>query len=612
MTPVTEAATELIGGRYRRGDVIGRGGSAVVVRARDEHVTDASTPGAWVALKLLHPHLCEQESARRAFLREARHSEQLDHPAIVRVLDAGVHDDDGRPVAWLALDLCEGDTLRERVRKSGPLDPLEAVAVVASVLDGLAVAHAHHVVHRDLAPQNIVLTGEKNPAARILDFGLADITGRSTLGSDVLLAGEARGDLVIGSVEVMSPEQARGRPVRSVSDLYQAGCLLYFAVTGSPPFPRESARETLRAHVSAPVPLPSRRVPSAWPLDAVVQRAMSKTPAHRYRTAADMRAALLEAGEVMRQEREAGVEYAHPAAEATAALPLEVAANGEPAPVGAAAAGAVAAAGARSVGDGALDNRAVSASGADAGAPSVPAANAHPRPNRSRWMRWTAAAVVATLVLAGGLLAAILTQRGEVSRDAAPVAPAPATAVASGGGDHPASDVPSHPKQTTPVESSPANGATGGEPPAPAMVHVPALTGSIERARVELASLGLQPELREQRGSAPAGTVLGQEPAPGAALPRGRSVVVIVASGRNSVPNVVGLSPLAALEAMEKAGFTVRNQDAVRAATRGAVRASQPSAGVEITVGSGVSLVLDDGQSATSEPLPTPTPRGGA
>ena len=134
---MSETSEGLVGGRYALGELLGVGGTGSVFAAVDREAADAR-----VAVKLLHPHLCADEAARAAFLREAARAADLIHPNIVRIHGAGLHDAAGVTMPWIALDLLDGPTLRERVAAAGPLPPAEAAAVVDGVLAGLAVAHA--------------------------------------------------------------------------------------------------------------------------------------------------------------------------------------------------------------------------------------------------------------------------------------------------------------------------------------------------------------------------------------------------------------------------------------------------------------------------------------
>ncbi|WP_238343865.1 protein kinase domain-containing protein [Microbacterium sp. RG1] len=281
----------LLAGRFRLRSLLGSGGTASVFAADDTRT------GERVALKLLHPHLAEDPARWEAFFEEVNAARAVDHENIARVLDAGVADD-GTTVVWIAMELAQGVTLIDHVRERGPLEPSRARDVADRVLAALSAAHAQSVVHRDVTPANIMIEPDASDAdfgrsVTLLDFGLADVPGRPTVGADALLSGaEGAVEGVVASVAYASPEQLGGAPVTEASDLYQVGAVLFFMLTARPPYAGDAA-EIARAHLAAPPPLPSARrrgVPRA--LDRVVATAMLKDPADRYPDAEWMRAAL--------------------------------------------------------------------------------------------------------------------------------------------------------------------------------------------------------------------------------------------------------------------------------------------------------------------------------
>lgn len=280
----------LLAGRFRLRSLLGSGGTAAVFAAED------TRSGEKVALKLLHPHLAEDPARWDAFFEEVHAAQAVDHENIARVVDAGVADD-GTQVVWIAMALAQGVTLADHVREHGPLEPSRAREVADRVLAALGAAHAASVVHRDVTPVNIMIDPDASDAdvgrsVTLLDFGLADVPGRSTVGADALLSAAATGEGVVASVAYASPEQLRGAPVTEASDLYQVGAVLFFMLTGRAPYTGDAA-EIARAHLAAPPPLPSARrrgVPRS--LDRVVATAMLKDPADRYPDAERMRDAL--------------------------------------------------------------------------------------------------------------------------------------------------------------------------------------------------------------------------------------------------------------------------------------------------------------------------------
>lgn len=181
----------LIAERFHLRKLRGSGGTAAVFEADD------TRHGRRVAVKLLHPHLAVGPVAWEAFFEEVRAAQAIAQPNIAEVYDAGLAPGDP-PVAWIAMELVEGVTLADHVRERGPLTIVDAVAVFAAVLDATGAAHAGGVVHRDITPSNIMLTSSASADAdgtvsgiRLLDFGLADVPGRTTRGADPLLSGAA-------------------------------------------------------------------------------------------------------------------------------------------------------------------------------------------------------------------------------------------------------------------------------------------------------------------------------------------------------------------------------------------------------------------------------------
>ncbi|HQY32738.1 MAG TPA: serine/threonine protein kinase [Actinotalea sp.] len=263
-------STDLLDGRYELGGLLGAGGSASVFRAQD---VVAGTP---VAIKLLHPHLARRPEAVAAFLAEARAAAGLDHDNVVRVLGAGRDGD----LVWVAEDLVDGATLDEVVTASGPLAPAQALAVVAGVLAGLTHAHVRGVLHLDLSPGNVMVPwGADGP----------DLTRPQLLDLAGCPSGPRGGGTVRVSPCYASPEVATAGEVGAAADLYSTGALLFWLVTGRPPFEGPDPHAVLRAQVTAPPPVPSglvRGLPAD--VDRIVARCLAKAPADRYPSATAM------------------------------------------------------------------------------------------------------------------------------------------------------------------------------------------------------------------------------------------------------------------------------------------------------------------------------------
>ncbi|MEO8349053.1 MAG: protein kinase, partial [Acidobacteriota bacterium] len=250
---------------------LGQGGMGVVYKARDLKLDRL------VALKFLPPHLGGEEVAQRRFLREARTASALDHANICTVYEIG-EADDGR--TFIAMAYCDGETLRERIAR-GPVPVAEAIRIGAKILHGLDEAHARGIIHRDIKPGNIAIT--RDGAVKILDFGLATLHGATRI---------TQADSTSGTVTYMSPEQLRGGPLDPSTDIWSWGVVMYEMLTGQPPFQGDRAPAVMLSIINdEPEPI-SRVSPMPQMLEAIVERALSKDPSLRYRSAEDLLAEL--------------------------------------------------------------------------------------------------------------------------------------------------------------------------------------------------------------------------------------------------------------------------------------------------------------------------------
>ncbi|MFE5291187.1 serine/threonine-protein kinase [Isoptericola sp. NPDC056618] len=284
--PAEEAAGGhvVLGGKYVLGDILGTGGTYTVYEAsrlpgESDEAADETGDETPLLVKVLHPHLVDDEAARASLAREVAASDLMDHPGVSKVLDTGEDEVAGATVPWLLMRRLPGTPLSELAARDGLPWP-EALTVVAGLLEGLAAVHEAGLVHRDVGPRNVVVDRHDDGSMTVglLDLGLTAPGG-----------GDGDGEHVAGSASYMSPEQAQGRPLDGRSDLYSVGALAYFALTGHPPYERARPGDVLLAHVGAPVPAPSARraaVPSA--VDRFVARAMAKSPARRFPTAGAM------------------------------------------------------------------------------------------------------------------------------------------------------------------------------------------------------------------------------------------------------------------------------------------------------------------------------------
>ncbi|MEL6190161.1 MAG: serine/threonine-protein kinase, partial [Myxococcota bacterium] len=254
----------VLDGRYRVEEEVGAGAMGRVYRVVHE------TLQIPLALKILHPELAVIPEVRQRIEREARLSALLDHPTLVRVTDFGVHE--GRP--FLVMRLVEGEELAARMER-GPMGAHEVTEIGIELCDGLAHAHGMGLVHRDLKPDNVLLTSR---GVRILDFGLA----RAIASDDPRLT---RNGLVCGTPRYMSPEQASGDPIDARSDLYAVGVLLHEMLSGEPLFDGPNAAAVLKkqiVEVPPPLALPQDRRVDGKLLLSTIDRALAKDVTQRY------------------------------------------------------------------------------------------------------------------------------------------------------------------------------------------------------------------------------------------------------------------------------------------------------------------------------------------
>lgn len=264
---------EAVAGRYTVDREIGRGGAARVFSA-------VNGEGRTVALKVLHPQLAASVAADR-FLREIDFVARLEHPRIARLLDSGERD----WIVYYVMDYVPGPTLRnhiDRVRKVSLSDTLH---IAHDMLAALACAHEHQIVHRDVKPENVVLSP---PGAVLVDFGIAKAVAEA--GSDRL----TRSGFAVGTSAYMSPEQVSGSEnIDPRSDLYSLGCVLFECLAGRPPFDDPFDDLVMTKHRTAEIPdVRTLREDTPEALALCIRRSMAKAPEHRWPTASAMLAAL--------------------------------------------------------------------------------------------------------------------------------------------------------------------------------------------------------------------------------------------------------------------------------------------------------------------------------
>lgn len=555
--------SSLIAGRFRIISLLGSGGSASVFEARDLETANN------VALKILHPHLSGSPAMRKGFLLEADAAENLHHPNIAMILGYGVHESLDESLAWIALELAPGASLAEHVRRHGPLPVSDALAVADGLLLALEAAHARGLVHRDVSPANVMVDDtEEGPIraedVRLVDFGLADVVGRPVLGSDLVRSGQAGTTPVpigvLGSVNYMSPEQATGESVDERGDIYQAGATLYFALTGLPPYVRASPEAVMRAHLEAPPPVPSvlvRGIPRT--VDQVIVKAMGTAWADRFASAGDMRRAILEA-------RETGEHFEHtrrfPAPSSTSLRSDQTTIYRRPTPR-----------------IGRLERARLSTSG-------------HPLPAaRPRGVAAliTAGAILAVVAIAWAL-AASSAPRPSLAETPLPTSPPSAT-----------------PSEPTIVASPRVRPPTTRTVPSLVALSLPDAQLQLEEAGLVLGTVSIT------NSSAAKETVLSAPGvSAGASVPAGARIDIVVASGSNTVPRVVGLTASSAMDVVRGAGFIAVRQDQSDAdheseTVLGSIPGESALRAVGTEVVIEVAIAVVPLSTATPEPTPAPS-----
>jgi eukaryotic-like serine/threonine-protein kinase len=261
-----------VDGRYVLAESLGSGGMAEVYLAHDE-VLDRD-----VALKVLRSQYVRDEEFAERFRREARSAASLSHPNIVQVYDRGETEDG---TCYIAMEYVSGGTLKKRIEK-GPLEPRKAAAVAAQIADALGEAHEHGVIHRDIKPQNVLVTSSGD--LKVTDFGIARAASAVTISVT---------NAVFGTAGYISPEQALGEPVSPASDLYSLGVILYEMLTGELPYKADNPMAVCMKHVTEPL-RPPRKLNPAIPeeMNSLVVKLLAKDSADRYGSAAELLADL--------------------------------------------------------------------------------------------------------------------------------------------------------------------------------------------------------------------------------------------------------------------------------------------------------------------------------
>jgi protein kinase-like protein len=271
------AGDEFAGYRIERR--LGRGGMGILYLAVEPGLDRR------VALKLIAPEAAADEVFAKRFAEESRIAASIEHPNVVPIYAAG--EESGVP--FIAMRYVSGSDLSRRLADEGRMEAERAAALIAQVADGLDAIHAAGLIHRDVKPANVLLSGEEGVEhAYITDFGVARNVATES--------GLTQTGRFVGTLDYVAPEQISGGTVDARADVYALGCLLFKLLTGEVPFPREGEAARLYAHLNDPPPAPSLYAPgTSMALDDVVARAMSKQPEDRYPSAGDLGRAVLAA-----------------------------------------------------------------------------------------------------------------------------------------------------------------------------------------------------------------------------------------------------------------------------------------------------------------------------
>ncbi len=558
----TRVADPLVGrvvdGRYRVENRLARGGMATVYEATDLRLDRI------VALKVMHPGLADDAAFVSRFVREAKSAARLSDPHVVAVYDQG--EDDG--IVYLAMEFVPGRTVRDVLKAHGRLSAEQAFTILDPVLQALDAAHRAGFVHRDVKPENVLLTDDGR--VKVADFGLARAISAAT-------STAATQGLLIGTVAYLSPEQVERGIADARSDVYGAGILLYEMVTGAVPFAGETPLAVAYQHVNAAVPAPTSIRPGIAPvLDAVVARATARDPDDRYPDAASFLADVRAARATLPVPRPFGVVDDQAA---TLIVPL------------AAAGGAVTGA-------------------AAVGAAPARASSVRPPRRRRGWIALVAVLLIGALV-AGGAWAlgatrtVAMPELVKLTPQAAQAKLAPLELTL----DSSTTEFSETVKAGLIISTDPVAGADARQgstvsavvSQGPERYAVPQVAGfTVDDATTAItdATLTVGATTAAYDDKLATGLVVRTDPAASTSLKRDQAVALVVSKGPAPVklPAVVGTDATKATATLTKAGLKVTtSQDFSKTIAAGSVISMTPKAGSTVDKGSTVALVVSKG-----------------
>jgi serine/threonine-protein kinase len=271
--------------RYEIIELLGQGAMGIVYKARHKFMNRV------VAIKILHPFLLSDLNNVKRFRQEAEAASALQHPNVIQIHDFGLT---SSGEAFLVMEFLEGTGLDELLAKGGPIPVERSLEIFLQCCDALEHAHKHSIIHRDLKPSNIVLVKDQSgrDQVKIVDFGIAKFTSKEKSDAPSL----TQEGSIHGSPMYMSPEQCQAHPMDARSDIYSFGCLMYETLIGSPPFKAEHSIDAMYMHCRTAPPSLLRAdsvhtIPAR--LDQIILKALSKEPAKRQQTIAELRDELM-------------------------------------------------------------------------------------------------------------------------------------------------------------------------------------------------------------------------------------------------------------------------------------------------------------------------------
>jgi serine/threonine-protein kinase len=561
----------VVDGRYRVDARLARGGMATVYEALDLRLDRV------VALKVMHASLADDANFVSRFQREAKSAARLSDPHVVAVYDQGEDGD----LVYLAMEYVPGRTVRDVLREHGKLSAEQALTILDPVLQALEAAHRAGFVHRDVKPENVLLTDDGR--VKVADFGLARAISAAT-------SSAATQGLLIGTVAYLSPEQVERGVADARSDVYGAGILLYEMVTGTVPFAGETPLSVAYQHVNAAVPVPSSIRPGIAPaVDALVARSTARDPDNRYPDAAAFLDDVRTARRALPVPRPFGV-VDDSATAATLVVPLTTdATTGEYGPAG--------------------------AQTAYRGATPPPAGKAPKAKRPKRKRRKGLIAFILVLLLAAGVAGGawylgvgktvqVPTVAGLTAKEAtAKLTPLGLTL------DAESTDFSETVKAGDIIKTDPAPGAevregaviTAVVSKGPERYEVPKLAGmTVEEATAALedSSLALGEVKKDWSQTIKKDLVISSSPKSTTPLKKGQTVDLVVSKGPAPVkiPGLVNQSKDAATAALTGANLKVKyTEDYSKTVAEGNVVSSNPKAGATVPQGSTVTLVISKG-----------------